>query len=290
VTASITGTKRDFGQRGSGAFAVSAPAWQLGCVIQLHGDGARQFNNTATAYAGTVHFTSSDGAATLPANSTLASGTGSFSATLNTSGSQTIRSDRHGHGFDHRHEDSIAVGCSPATHFSVTAPASATAGVSFSFTVTALTAANTTATGYSGAVHFTSSDALGVLPANTTLVKHGHVLGDAQTAGNQTITATDTITASITGTSGTIAVGSGPATHFTVNAPAVANTGVAFSFTITAQDAFNNTATAYGGTVHFTSSDGAAVLPANTTLVAGTKTVSATLNTVGGQTITGRTP
>jgi len=41
---------------------------------------------------------------------------------------------------------------------------------------------------------------------------------------------------------------------------------VAFSFTVTARDVFNNVATGYAGTVHITSTDGAAVLPANSTL------------------------
>ena len=43
---------------------------------------------------------------------------------------------------------------------SAEAPASATAGVAFNFTVTALDALGNTATGYSGTVHFTSTDGL----------------------------------------------------------------------------------------------------------------------------------
>ncbi len=43
-----------------------------------------------TGYTGTVHFTSSDPVAVLPANTTLTNGAGTFSATLNTGGSQTI--------------------------------------------------------------------------------------------------------------------------------------------------------------------------------------------------------
>jgi hypothetical protein len=68
--------------------------------------------------------------------------------------------------------------------------------------------------------------------------------------------------------------------------PASAINGTAFNFTVTALDQFNNTATSYGGTVHFTSSDGAATLPANSTLTNGTGTFSATLGTNGNQTIT----
>ena len=39
--------------------------------------------------------------------------------------------------------------------------------------------------------------------------------------------------------------------------------GTSINVTVTAEDAFNNTATAYAGTVHVTSSDGQASLPAN---------------------------
>jgi len=44
----------------------------------------------AATYSGTIHFTSSDPQASLPSNSTLSNGTGTFSVTLNTAGSQTI--------------------------------------------------------------------------------------------------------------------------------------------------------------------------------------------------------
>jgi hypothetical protein len=45
-----------------------------------------------------------------------------------------------------------------ATHFGVSAPLSGTAGVAFSFTVTALDPYGNIATGYRGTVHFTKSD------------------------------------------------------------------------------------------------------------------------------------
>ena len=48
-----------------------------------------------------------------------------------------------------------------------------------------------------------------------------------------------------------------PRTPFT-RYPPPATAGIAFSVTVTAQDAYGNTATGYTGTVHFTSSDGAA--------------------------------
>lgn len=179
------------------------------------------------------------------------------------------------------------ISAGPATHFAVSAPASVTAGVAFSFTVTALDAFNNTATGYSGTVHFTSSDAQAVLPADSTLTSGiGTLSATLKTTGNQTITATDTVTASITGTSNTISVGSAAATHFAVSSPATAMAGTAFAFTVTALDAFNNTAAGYAGTAHFTSSDAQAVLPTNSTLTNGVGTFQATLKTGGTQTIT----
>src|SRR5207253_33754 len=143
----------------------------------------------------------------------------------------------------------------PATHFTVSAPASATAGSAFNCTVTALDACNNTATRYTGTVHFTSSDGAATLPANSTLTNGtGTFSATLRTSGNQTITATDTVTSSITGTSNAIAVSAAAATHFAVSAPASATAGSAFNFAVTALDAFNNTATGYTGTEMFTRS------------------------------------
>ena len=67
--------------------------------------------------------------------------------------------------------------------------------------------------------------------------------------------------------------------------------GVAHNVTVTAEDAFGNVTSAYLGTVHFTSSDGQAVLPGNYTFTAGdagthTFTNGVTLKTAGTQSIT----
>jgi len=175
----------------------------------------------------------------------------------------------------------------PATHFSVTAPSTASAGTPVSVTVKALDASGNTATGYSGTVHFTSTDSSAVLPANSKLTSGtGTFSATLNTAGTQTITATDTVTASITGSSGNISVSTATATHFSVTAPSSATTGTSFNYTVTALDANNHTVTGYSGTVHFTSTDAAAALPANSKLTSGTGTFSATLNTAGTQTIT----
>jgi hypothetical protein len=76
--------------------------------------------------------------------------------------------------------------------------------------VTAQDSSNNTATGYSGTVHFTSSDSLAILPADSTLSSgSGTFSATFRTAGNQTITGTDTGNSAITGTSSATAVSSG---------------------------------------------------------------------------------
>src|SRR5207253_2740321 len=94
----------------------------------------------------------------------------------------------------------VAVTAATATHHSVSAPATATAGTAFTITVTARDQFNNTATGYSGTVPSTCSDAPATLPANSTLTDGtGSFNATLRTAGNQTVTATDVITTSITG-------------------------------------------------------------------------------------------
>ena len=86
-----------------------------------------------------------------------------------------------------------------------------TAGSAFSVTLTAKDAYGNTAAGYHGTVHFSSSDSQATLPANYTFTaadSGSHVFTNGitlQTAGNQTVTATDTVTGSITG-SATVSV------------------------------------------------------------------------------------
>jgi hypothetical protein len=242
-------------------------------------------NSAVSDYPGTVHFASSDALAVLPANSTLASGTGTFQVTLNSAGSQTITaSDNSISGTS----NSITVNPKGTTHFSVTSTTTTlTAGTSLNFTVSALDAANNVFTTYSGTASFTSSDTQAALPSNATLTNGvGTFSATLKTAGSQAITATDTVTASITGSSSAITVNAGPATHFAMStagnaATARAHTGIS----INASDAYSNLAGSYSGTVHFTSSDPNAILPPDTALPTTTQPLI-TLENAGSQTIT----
>ena len=176
-----------------------------------------------------------------------------------------------------------------ATHFTVTGfPSPTTAGDAHSFTVTARDQFNNVATGYAGTVHFSSSDAQSVLPADYTF--NG---GDAgvhsfsatlKTAGSQSITGND---GTLTGTQSGIVVQAASATSLIVSGyPSPTTAGASHSFSVTAKDAYGNVATGYTGTVHFTSSDAQAVLPADYTFNggdAGVHSFSATLKTAGSQ-------
>jgi hypothetical protein len=179
-----------------------------------------------------------------------------------------------------------------ATQFQVIVPATTTTGAYIPVTVNALTAGNQQDDLYAGTVTLTSSDGKFVSPApyTFTLADGGsHTFFVAlKTAGSQTITATDTNTSSITGKA-TVKVVAAAATHFKVSAPASATAGTAFTITVQALDAYGNRATSYRGTVHFSSTDGAASLPGDYTFVAADKgkhTFSVTLNTAGSQKIT----
>ncbi len=88
------------------------------------------------------------------------------------------------------------------------------------------------------------------------------------------------------GAGGGGSAGGGSATHLSVTGPPVSGAGVAFTVTVTALDGANNVVAGYAGTVHFTSSDPAAVLPPDATLVNGTRALAATLADAGVQTIT----
>jgi hypothetical protein len=168
-----------------------------------------------------------------------------------------------------------------------------TAGTAATVTVTAKDAYGNTATGYTGTVRITSSDGQAVLPANSTLTNGtGPFTATLKTAGAQSLTATDTVTASITG-SASVTVNPAAATHYQLAAPGSATAGSAFTVMLTALDQFNNIATAYQGKAHFTASDAGAgvVLPADYTFVAGdngvhTFTNGVTLVTAGSPTIT----
>jgi hypothetical protein len=249
------------------------------------------YGNTATGYTGKVHFTSTDATATLPADYTFTAtdaGVHVFSVTLKTVGTRSVTAT-DSVSLATGSQNAIVVNPGSAMQLTVSGlPSPYGAGSTQGLTVTAKDAYGNTATGYTGTVQFSSSDPAAVLPANATLANGvGTFSVTLRTAGTRSVTATDTVTPSITGSQNAIVVNSGSAMQLTVSGlPSPYGAGSTQSLTVTAKDAYGNTATGYTGTVQFSSSDPAAVLPANATLTNGVGTFSVTLRTAGTRSVT----
>jgi probable HAF family extracellular repeat protein len=246
------------------------------------------------SYSGTVHFTSSDPAAELPADYTFTSGDAgvhTFSVKLMTAGSQSITVTDTVSSSITGTQSAILI--DPAS-FTVSGFASpTTAGVVHSFTVTAENANGTTATGYVGTVAFTSTDLHAALPGTYTFTASDagvHTFQAAlKTAGIRSMSVADAITPAVTGTQSGIRVLPAAVSRFLITASASTVAGTAFSFTVAAKDAYGNTVPAYTGTVTFISGDKQAVLPANYTFTQDDKGIhsfTATLKSAGTRSLT----
>ncbi len=259
------------------------------------------YGNVAAGYAGTVHFTSSDAKAVLPANYSFNyydGGQHTFLVTLKTAGTQSVTATDTTTGSITGTQAGITVASAllPAKSLTVTGfPSPTTAGVAGAITVTARDANGNVAPGYRGTLHFTSSDPKAVLPADYTFTAADQGVHTftvtLETAGSRSLTATDTATGSIAGSQAGIVVKPAAASELILSAPASVTHGVAFSLTLTVADAYGNVVTGYVGTLHFSSSDSTATLPANYTFTAGDAGVhtfvnKTTLRTKGTQTIT----
>jgi hypothetical protein len=172
------------------------------------------------------------------------------------------------------------------THFDVTADNSATAGDTVNFTVTAKDGAGNTVPTYLGTVGFTSSDSIAVLPTSAPLtLGTGSFVAMLKKAGAQTITATDTSSSTLKGTSNSVAVSAAAAASFIVDVSGPVPVGQATVMHVNPHDAFDNLVSGYTGTVHFTSTDSAASLPADAAFTNGFYN-SLIFNTAGTQTVT----
>jgi hypothetical protein len=276
VKSSLTGSQTFSVTIGATQFAVTGfPASvTAGTAQSLTVTATDPYGKVATGYTGTAHFISTDKQAALPSDYTfLSSDSGAHVFTgviLRTAGSQSITATDTVNGSLKGSQKGILVTPASAIVLKV-APSTGTttAGASFSATVTALDPYGNIATGYAGTVTFSSSDPQAVLPANyaftsTDAGKHtfsnGIIFKTVGAAGSQTVTAADTVTASIAGTSAAVIVNPAGVDHLAILTPTSSTAGAGFSVTVTAQDVYNNTTNKYGGTIHFTSTDAKAVV------------------------------
>jgi len=204
-------------------------------------------------YIDTVHFSSSDPAATLPADyafNLADAGSHSFVATLNTTGTQTINvTDTR---FPQYHGSiTVPVAVPTAAFFQLMAPATDTQGGTSTVFVTALDASDLVATNYSGKVHFTSSDAAAILPPDSSLTGgHGVFSVTFNTTGFQDIKVADAANPAVSARNAVNVIAQGPNTS-TITVTASLNPSTAFqpvTYTATVSGANPNPT----GTVRFT--------------------------------------
>nr|MDQ6907575.1 IPT/TIG domain-containing protein [Chloroflexota bacterium] len=253
------------------------------------------FGNTATDYVGAVHFTSADAQAAMPMDYpfiVVDLGSHSFAVTFKSIGAQVLTATDSNTHITGNQPMQVIPG--PVAAITVSGyPSPVAVNGSNAFTVSIRDALGNTASGYLGTVRFTSTDTQMVLPANyafTTADQGTHsFVTTFKAIGTQTLTAKDSAASSITGSQSGIIVTSGAGTHLTLSAPTTAKAGTAFSVTVTARDALENTVTDYTRTVRFTSGDPLAGLPPDYTFVAadgGTHVFTVLLKTAGSRTVT----
>ncbi len=139
----------------------------------------------------------------------------------------------------------VSLSSGALAHFALTAPSTATAGGSFSVTVTAQDASNNTVVSYTGSQTLTFSG-----PGNA---PNGHAplypasVSFTSGAGTTSVTLYDaestTLTATqagVSGTTGSITVGAGANAQVGASATSPQTAGTAFSVTLTAQDSWGN--------------------------------------------------
>ncbi|HZY86186.1 MAG TPA: choice-of-anchor Q domain-containing protein, partial [Gemmataceae bacterium] len=181
----------------------------------------------------------------------------------------------------------------PAVELLVEAPAATAAGAPFQATVEALDAQGNVASTFTGTVTFSSNDPQATLPAGYTFVSadggvHNFAGLVLRTAGNEAVFVADA--AAGFNAVAQLQVLPGPAAAFTLSGlPSPDFAGQPAALTVTARDQFGNVALAYAGTVHFSSSDPAAVLPPDFTFTqadAGAHTFPVTLSSLGPRSVT----
>jgi hypothetical protein len=181
---------------------TTAGAAQTFTVTVLNADGSID-----TSYTGTVLFTSSDARAVLPANYTFTTadaGMHTFSATLKTAGAQSITVSDTTNASLSSTDRNITVNSAAASKFIIAAQSSVQAGVAFGLTMIVEDAYGNVVTGYTGTVHFSSSDHKSTLPASYTFTAadrgiHTFTGLILRKSGNQKITITDTHNSALTG-------------------------------------------------------------------------------------------
>ena len=248
--------------------------------------------NLVTNYAGTAHLSSADPTDQLPADGGFNGGVRNVSLAFVTAGTHGATVAEAGGTIG---ANTTAVAVSHAAPARVTLqglPASVTVDASSSVAATVRDAFGNPALSYTGTLRFTLTDpaapAIPDVPFTPAMQGVATIPLVFFTAGDFSVTATDTKSSSVTGTAAT-RVNHGPASAYSLSAlPASAVAGVSMPLTIRAVDAHGNLVTDYAGAAHVSSGDATDQLPSDGSFTGGVRTVSLAFVTAGshGATVT----
>jgi Fibronectin type III domain len=212
------------------------------------------YGNTASGFGGAQAITfsgptaSPDGtAASYPASVSFTAGVGTASITLPDAETTTLTASQ---GTIAGTSGAFTVNAAGAATFALPTPSRQSAGTAFDETITAVDAYGNTAGGFGGVQAITfggpSGSPDGTSPSYPDSVTFTDGVGTASItlfdAGNTTLTASQ---GTIAGASGSFPVNAAGADTFVLPTPSTQNAGTAFDETITAVDAYGNTASGW---------------------------------------------
>ena len=243
-----------------------------GATNQVRVRAVNIYSQTLTDYTGTVHFSSSDPRAQLPADATFSAtdaGVKSLPVTLKTAGFQSVSAVDVNNILISGIQPGIWVALQ-ADRFALTLNTPVAAGVSAQVHVAASDAYGNVDPNYLGLATLTSSDTRAVLPAPYRFTARDVGMHDASvtflTGGDQTLTAQDA-TANLLGET-RLQVAGADAQRLTLLGPAQAVAGSIINLVATAYDSFGNVSDGYVANLVATSSDSNATLPGSLAVTA----------------------
>jgi hypothetical protein len=309
---------------GSTAGKIGTPTAQTaGTAVNVSVNAVDAYWNRVPGVTDTVGMTCTDTNATLPADAALAGGTGTFALSFKTAGTRTITATDITDGAKTANTSPnitvnpgafvklqlLTPGETPAPGTATGkngTPTAQTAASAFNVIVNGVDANWNIVPGANGGgytMHLVSSDANATMPANADLASGTRTFSvTLKTAGTTTITASDVDDATKTpSTSPALTVNPGALAKLQLlvpgetaapgtatgktGTPSTQSAGTALDITVNAVDA-NWNLVPTNDTVRMTSTDANALLPADTDLTAGSRTLSVTFNTAGTRTLT----
>ncbi|HEX8108055.1 MAG TPA: hypothetical protein VF516_10035 [Kofleriaceae bacterium] len=250
--------------------------------------------NPAMGFRGTVHVSSTDANAVLPADVTFMAGEAGVKqvmVTLKAAGLSTLTATDVTGKANASGSASLTVQPAAAHSYQLDPlPGSATAGQALTLTVKVLDVFGNVATAYGGKLHLTSADSTDMLPSDGTF--SAGVLAVSLTfikTGNHAVQINDVALALPSASSSSVAVGPG-APKVVLGLPLNANSGFPVNVDVVIRDLFENAIPNYAGTVSFATTDKGtgATTPASITFSGsegGVSTTTVTFVTMGTQTL-----